>query len=324
MTPHRLETRLCFGPESLSGVDIAELVEGGLLGFRPRYVRGRQLSAKQTELSKAALRSIEQIDVPEAIFLSAEKGFGGENTFSVSLHPGKGALTLSWTLPQHTEPPCDALRALCRRAGFNAGLSFDAEDVFWQSLTDANTYRALGGRTDGLAVRSDPEFPDRTIIDIRHNPGRLDLLPGMWMGAAWRIYCGPSAIALLGRERLLSFEGAFSREVTDSGVVVTTLFRDPHEPASVAARDTQARFRRWLRLDEIADATSDVGVGEGGLLVEEGRFPHGGVRRVTARYDSVGRLAHRASAIREETFELDAEGEILWRSGERPLREATK
>lgn len=324
MTSHRLETRFCFGPESISGADIAELVEADLLGFRPRYVRGRQLSPNQSELSKVTLQAMRQMQSPEAVFLSADMGFGGENTFSASLNPGKGVLTLSWTLPERVEPPRDALRALCKRAGFNAGLSFDADDAFWQSLTNPNTYRALGGRTDGLIVRSDPEIPGRSIIDTRGNPGRLELLPGMWMGAAWRLYCGPSAIALLSRERLLSFEGAFSREVTDSGVVVTTLFRDPHESSSRAARETQARFRRWLNLDEIAEATCEAGVGEGGLLVEEGRFPHGGVRRVTARYDSEGKLAHRESAIREEVFELDGEGGILWRSGGRPLRGATE
>jgi hypothetical protein len=320
MTNRRLETRLCFAPGTISGKDLVALTEKGQLGFEPRYVQGRDVSPTQCEISSSVLKSIGKLRAVESLFLSAEEDFLGLRSFSASLHPGKATLTLTWILPKRTEPPRSTLEALCGRPGFNAGLSFDADDVFWQSLADAQTYRALGGRIDADKLRRDPDFPDREIIDTTQNSGRLDLLPGMWMGAAWRVCFGPLAIALLGLERICAFEDCYSQETRDSGVIVVTLFRDPHSTSSPEVRATQRRFRQWLRLDEIAESTSEIGEGEGGLLIEEGRFPHGGIRRLTAHYDSKGRPTRRSSATRKETFELDSQGVLVWRSGERRIR----
>lgn len=305
-------TGVCFDRDSLKGADIAWVIGRGL-GFTPSQIRTNEFSKSgasfdlECDIERVALSSR-----TSEVRLQTEKGPSGPY-FQVVTLAAWSMQVVYWRVEGLDEPSSDLVNELTERRGFNAAYRCAAEDVFWQSETNVATYELFGRDHRSLAKARDPEADEQ--IDISRNPGRRSPFRGMWLQSAWQMWFGAGAFRHLDRGRLLSFQPAERVEALDSGAVFIQLSKDPFDFDSQEHRARQKAFREWCGLDQLETRAMDL-VGESSdssTEIAEGRFLHGGVRRLTQWLDARNNLVRRSLAVKRIEIELDSRGNELWR-----------
>lgn len=157
---------------------------------------------------------------------------------------------LSWhsASPPDASPPDSAIDEISCFPGFSSAYIHDWDDIFWQSEEAIDTYESAGRSYDEASVVTHPLFG--RAIDIRKNPGRLEIFPGMILLPAWKMWFGPWALRYLAKEKLLSFRDAYF--VQDRGACVfVQLYEKLEDYAEAESRRRQQAFRDDLNFDQL-------------------------------------------------------------------------
>jgi hypothetical protein len=91
----------------------------------------------------------------------------------------------------------------------------------------------------------------RELIDVSQNPGREIMLPGFKFVAAFKIWFGKEAIALLGKEKILGYPGAVYVKENDNGLIEMQLFEDPAASGSEENQRRQKDIIAYFELDKL-------------------------------------------------------------------------
>ncbi len=95
------------------------------------------------------------------------------------------------------------------------------------------------------------------LIDTRDHPGRLDLIPSMWVGATWKMYFGKHSFEVFPKLKLLSFEGVYMIEQVSEDVVFIQLYEKIEDSGTRTNRQIQDCFREQFNLNEIVSSLGD-------------------------------------------------------------------
>lgn len=296
-------TYLCFVPNSLGPSDVARLLGAHDLGFKPTRLStnrfGRSGGVQFTPKALDRLGSLPEIGL---VRVEGEGGSLGLTGLGV---PGQAVVWETAAVPS-----VGLIEAASVLPGFTAALVGDADDVFWQSADQVNTYQVFDRAWEHLPKVWDEVF-ERDKIDVSANPGRAVAVPCLWLWAAARMWFGPDAWSIVDRDKLLSLPVGKVAARAD-GVVQVELF-DLGDPVDVI-RSRQQEFRDWVdfdgiesRVDELMSMFSDPKV-----ELEIGSFEHGGVRLVIEWMDG-DRLVSRSRASTRRLTELDQDGSVVFR-----------
>lgn len=290
-------------PGALTPTRVADLIEFSDLGFVPITIGtdqfGKSGGLKYSAKSLDRLRRLRQVTSLSVV------GDGGSLRLT-----GMGGWPAQVLVLETSSWPSEGLiEATSVLSGFVAAMVGDAEDVFWRSADQINTYYVHARPSQHLPKVWDEVF-DRDKIDISHNPGRQVPAPGMWLWAAPKIWFGPGSMSLIDRDRLLSVPVG---QVLTRGVrvVVVELFDLSDELGAI--REAQQTLGDWLDFDGLEQQGAKLA---GALMdprieFEEGSLPNGGVRRVIEWIDD-GRAVPELAATERRRLELDEAGHVVW------------
>lgn len=297
-------TYLCFLPNSLGYSDVARLLRAHDLGFSPTRLRtdrfGRPGGVQFTAKALDRLGSLPEIGSVRA------EGDGG--SWNLGGHGGGPGQTVVWKTV--AAPPVGLIEAVSGLVGFTGALMGDADDVFWQSADQVNTYQVKGRAWEHLPKVWDEVF-ERDKIDVSANPGRAVAVPCLWLWAAARMWFGPGAWSVVDRDKVVS-SPVGEVTVRGDGVVYVELFGldDPLE----VVRSRQQAFRDWVDFEGVESRVDDLmrEFSDPQVEIEVGSFEHGGVRLVVEWMDG-DRLVSRSRASQRRVSELDEDGSVVFR-----------
>ncbi len=299
-------TYLCFRPASLSAAATAGLIEGADLGFSPTVLSIDAATPQRQAVSSRSLAQLRELSEFSSFELAGDDG-------SLALAGLAGWPTQLVVVNSARRPEESVIESAAAIPGFVAAFVGDADDVFWQSADQINTYEVFDRARDGLVLIDDPVFGGKKV-DISANPGRQSPAPGMWLWAASKMWLGPQALDLLGRERVLGLPVGDVDE-RSNGIVVVELF-DLADPADLI-RERQRAFRSWLYFDELESSAGTLGwvVSDPAYRSESGAFVHGGSQLLTGWFAD-GVPAPEQVATEKRLIELNEKRQIVWQGTE--------
>ena len=279
--------------------------------FKPKQIRTRKGSR--------AYRNLKQVEqaLRDPRFSRVVLGFKmvlQKEEFVIFNFDDSQQQLISWNYPAERNLSEDLSRLLIPLVGFNAMHCHDRTDLTWQSETMAQNYKIFKRPWEHLPTYTDPDTSHQRV-DISGNPGRKLELPGMRIVAAWRMWYGRGAFPFLPRERLLSFPDAHRIEELENDVVFIELYEDPLDYENPENRRRQQAFRDWMGLDELAAKAPKLLQAlpsDPAIEIDEGKFPHGGVRRLREWFDAEDLPCSRSKASYCIEVEYDAHGNDLW------------
>ncbi|MGN6187072.1 MAG: hypothetical protein ACTHQM_25835 [Thermoanaerobaculia bacterium] len=235
----------------MNGLLVREIVAAGL-GFEPTQMRCAELGIRNSvPLTQKRRDALFRLPSITWLTLETESALDGPS-FEVATVTAHNMQALYWKIPTASVPPLDFLHSLALRADFNAGFAADYDDIFWQSEETLATYEIAGRPTDNLLVVDDPVFGGK-MADVRSNPGRRSLYPGMWLVAAWRNWFGPGALRHVDSRALLSFEPVALRMQLNSATIFIQLYEDVLAASDPENRERQRKFRIAMGFDALMD-----------------------------------------------------------------------
>lgn len=316
--------QLCLSHGAIDGALLTRLIADYDLGFDPERLYCEPFAPNGEQFRPNVLSRLASVPGPLAS-AGVEGAEGGE--FDLGRFRGFGE-QLIWR-PERLPVDRSLIEAVIRLPGFKAGYWSDAEDVQWQSEESIQVYERAG-RPHSHLPRTEGVLPmDREIIDISINPGRRTPLDGIWLFAAAEMWFGAGAFRYLDRDRLLRLPVGGVAERPGRIVHVELFPYEWYTENIEGVRERQRQFREWMRLDDLearADELDDADVDmDPSMEIEEGQFPHGGVRRITEWYASDGlRSMPKSHASIRRVFELSQRGELVWRDESRVSDDAER
>jgi hypothetical protein len=303
-----LDSVFCFDPGSLDGRAIADIVRRGIL-FQPTLIRADVFMRSGGKFKPSHIDKFSRIENIGTVELQTDAGAECAPYFLVT--EVSGMQCLYWQYAADAEDPLQLCHDLAAVDGFRVACCADAEDVFWQSQDQIAIFEARGRAHADLPKVWDDMFHTHKI-DTTQNPGRRELVPGLWLQAAWRMWFGDFVLEMIPRDILCSFQDAETTSVLPDGQVFVQLFLDPEACGTVENRRRQQSFREHVAMDVIADSMKSARTTDPVFELEKGQFPHGGVRRVT-KWLGVDRTpVVRSRAGRKLVGEFDSEYKLLW------------
>ncbi len=253
---NEIQIRLCFESRSFNGKSLVELIRENQiqLGFEMKRLRCSELKipGKKYSLEKA-LKVIEKLGT-DLRFSFESQNFSGPQ-FWVS-HPGhpQAAQVFNWSLPYDNFLSVD-FSTMTQHEKFVIGYCYDIDYHMWENEIMISNYELLEKSHTGLPKYFD-SLEGMEVIDISNNPGRMDLVAGMWLGATWRMYFGKPFFEYVPKEKLLSFPEAYHMEELENGVVFIQLYEKLFESSGEENRALQQSFREWVGMDELVKQLS--------------------------------------------------------------------
>ncbi|MCE1178321.1 MAG: hypothetical protein LWW86_04735 [Micrococcales bacterium] len=185
---------LCWWPDSLSRMVVADVLTSHPLGFEPTWVQLNYYEGGSREVPFGpAAREALAGDGPMSWKIETERGWEGPSvghnrTLHVDLVKAGRSL------------PTSTIEVLAQLDGFTIGLRGDAADHVWQSEKSLGNYRVFGRPYEHLPTYRDRHGRER--VDISGNPGRDSETVGLRMWAASDIWFGPEAGRALDYSRI--------------------------------------------------------------------------------------------------------------------------
>lgn len=236
---------------AIDGQLVRDIVDADL-GFEPTRIRCAELGIRNsvplTQKRRDALFHLPSITW---LTLETESALDGPS-FEVATITAHDMQALYWKVSEISAPPLDFLHQLALRPDFNAGYTVEYDDVFWQSEETLTSYEIAGRSTGNLPLVDDPMFGGK-MVDVRSNPGRRSLYPGMWLIAGWRNWFGPGALRYIDSQAILSFEPVVLRKQLNPSTIFMQLYEDVFAAAEPENRERQRKFRFAMRFDVLMD-----------------------------------------------------------------------
>ena len=157
-------TYLCFAPSSVSPRMAADFIESHDLGFTPETIRADQFrESAGVSFSREAIERLRRLERVSSVHVEGPAG-------SFGLTAVAGWPTQLVVVKAANGPPEALVESASALPGFVAALVGDAEDVFWQSADQVNTYQIHGRDWQHLSmIRDDVVRPkqDRCVGQSR-------------------------------------------------------------------------------------------------------------------------------------------------------------
>jgi hypothetical protein len=313
------QTSFCFEPDSLSGQEIASLIEE-TISFIPTRIRSNEFLKYGGKFKPEHIKRIAKSK--DLYNLDLETDLGQEGPyFHLAFLGSWNMQALYWKHSLADSPPLNTLNLLTSKQGFNVGYKGNADDIFWQSEDLISTYKAFSKPYKHLPLVYNEIF-NRYDIDISKNYGRRTIFPGMWLQASWQMWFGQGAFRYIPKERLLAFNQGYIVSELPSGSVFIQLYEDGKEYEKKENRDRQKAFREWVGMDHLENQACEYVVGKGDIAfeIEEGAYFHGGVRMLTIWADKDGKPTRKSKAYKKIEIELNKNGQEVWRQEEIKLK----
>ena len=308
---NRLLSVLNYELDSITGETLHQLINEGI-GFKPTRIRTSAFLKNGGQLNERSLAKLRSLEDFAHVELLSDLARNGPN-LSVVQFSDWGFQALYLTTPVEQHPKLDWIKRRTTTRGFTSGATADADDIYWQGEQSIANYVTSSRPHAHLPKVRHPET-DEEMIDIKQNPGRRSLVPGMWMQSAWRMWFGGNAFRFFSPERILSFPEASKIEKWDHDVLFVELYADVLAFADSESRRRQAAFRKWLSMDTIEDMAVELLADRSDSPHEmiRGEFPHGGVWQHTEWLDAQGVLTRRSRSVRVRITEYDANYKKVW------------
>ncbi|ELR68830.1 hypothetical protein C900_05776 [Fulvivirga imtechensis AK7] len=251
-----IQIQLCFKRNSFDGKSLVQLIKStnNFFGFEPKKMRCAELNITGEKISlEKFYELVKKLDANLRVSFES-KSFTGPQ-FSIS-HPGHplAPQTLNWSLPWENYKLMD-LNSMLTSEKFVTGYCYEMDYVLWQNEQMISNYDFWGKSHSHLPKYYDP-LQQLEMIDISNNPGRMTLVKGMWLGAAWRMYFGRSFFEFIPKEKLLSFRGAYHVEELENDLVFIQLYENFFESSREENVVLQRSFREWIGMDNLIQRLS--------------------------------------------------------------------
>lgn len=305
MTKRFILTTCCFDLDTVSGEDLASIIEHGL-GFLPQHVDSSFFRGRFTP---RFLKKLEQERDIDHLTISSGQNVERPSFQMFSLGSWSMQVLLWETTSEY--PEGRYIDSLACHGGFNAAYVTDADDMFWQSQTEIANYELFGRSHSQLRKMIEPQT-GRKIIDISENAGRRSLFPHFYLQAAAKMWFGGSALRYISEARLLSYPNAENVTQLACGPISVELYEDPFSAAEPTNRARQAEFRKWVGFDQLEARAFEIGSGESdpAFEIDTLETDRGPARVVTHYLDAAGNLTRKSLAARTERAIIHADGHV--------------
>lgn len=190
------------------------------------------------------------------------------------------------------------------------------QDLYWQDNEFIDEYELKGRSLEGVVIKKCSIFPDKDIVDIRHNPGHTHIINGIWLGSCWKMWYGKEYFRYVPKYVLVNFTACYENKKLSDDCIRITLYESVWEYDKNENRDIQMDFRKSTGIDEVANNLKNVGNLSAdidtSIEINEGAFEHGGIRLVKYYYDSKDELTVKSQATEVRIYELGEKGEVMW------------
>ena len=156
--------------------------------------------------------------------------------------------------------------------------------------------------------RPDPEqFPAHT-----HN------IDGIWFGCCYEMWFGSDYDKYIPLEKLRSFNQCKLNETLENGTVHIVLYDSPDDFASEKSVANAWALRKHTECDKEADFWEaqvrelSKGLGQQVYEIEEGKFPHGGIRLIKTYLDENGKHVPKHEAVKVHISEREHDGKAVF------------
>ena len=163
-------------------------------------------------------------------------------------------------------------------------------------------------KTIGTPPYADPEqFPAHT-----HN------IDGIWFGCCYEMWFGSDYDKYIPLEKLRSFNQCKLNETLENGTVHIVLYDSPDDFASEKSVANAWAFRKHTECDKEADFWEaqvrelSKGLGQQVYEIEEGKFPHGGIRLIKTYLDENGKHVPKHEAVKVHISEREHDGKAVF------------
>ena len=157
-------------------------------------------------------------------------------------------------------------------------------------------------------IDADPEqFPAHT-----HN------IDGIWFGCCYEMWFGRDYDKYIPLEKLRSFDQCKLNETLENGTVHIVLYDSPDDFASEKSVANAWAFRKHTECDKEADFWEaqvrelSKGLGQQVYEIEEGKFPHGGIRLIKTYLDENGKHVTKKDASKVHISERGHDGKAVF------------
>jgi hypothetical protein len=239
---------LCFEKGRLDGSFYLEIVNKYVTFSPKRFLINHSMRKWDDIKSK---KIISKCDLNENVIIGSDEGYF-MSVNSGSKHPHR-----SISIVQNRNvfnPTNDEIDVFSNSKGFVSAYLYDEEYVNVQSTEFDSTIKALNLPLD--SIKHTPYFINNTGFkeyDIRHNPGRRELIGYTWLCAAWKMWFGEGFYHLVAKEKVLSFPDAYEIKELSNGQVYIQLFEHVEDSATKEAQEKQWAWRRWLDFDKLVE-----------------------------------------------------------------------
>lgn len=248
----QMELLFCFLKNTFTCADMLDIMQQ-CEEFKPIAV------SKRTVDDPVSLATKVYADLKNADAESNELLWSGGLVFldenskrRVFFHTGPGkekfqAIYWRYDSPQFLESTL--FKKLIAHNNFIAAYCFNDDDDFIQNLPFIEIYKQRGIKPVGIRKN----WMGQREVDIYKNPGKSYSNEQTWLKSSWRMWFGKNFYSIVSKEKIQSFEGAFSIKELDHAVTSVQAYQNHEDFDKPENRRVQMKFRKWMEYEKMDD-----------------------------------------------------------------------
>ena len=197
----------------------------------------------------------------------------------------------------------------------------DLEDGLLSTAFKIDSYERRGIDTTNLKKKIWlPYKPfDKEIIDIEQFSRHSHEYGGIIFTSTYIMWFGTDFFKFVPKETLTSFSDCVSNEILDNGKVRIQLYEDINDYNTDETDRRQWAFRKHTNIDEVAEKwnaeyhkMASENMSGANMIIENGSFEHGGVRRLKVYLDKDRKQTVKKEAVFMKVIEYDSCNKIVY------------
>ena len=160
---------------------------------------------------------------------------------------------------------------------------------------------------------------DKEIIDIEQFSRHSHEYGGIIFTSTYIMWFGTDFFKFVPKETLTSFSDCVSNEILDNGTVRIQLYEDINDYNTDETDRRQWAFRKHTNIDEVAEKwnaeyhkMASENMSGANMIIENGSFEHGGVRRLKVYLDKDRKQTVKKEAVFMKVIEYDSCNKIVY------------
>ena len=156
------------------------------------------------------------------------------------------------------------------------------------------------------------------FADPEQFPAHTHNIDGLWFGCCYEMWFGRDYDKYIPLDKIRSFDRCKQNETLDNGTVHIVLYDSPDDYASEKSVANAWAFRRHTECDKAADYWEaqvrelSKGLNDQVYEIEEGKFPHGGIRLLKTYLDENGKHVPKHEAVKVHISERGTDGKTVF------------